>query len=57
MWTPHDEANAEHVRALFQQWGWDARIEVFEVLYPTLKQWFRHFTYAPMRPDSLPGMA
>ena len=36
--APHDKANAEYVRALFQQWGWDARIEVFEVLYPTLKQ-------------------
>ena len=36
--APHDKANAEYVRALFQHWGWDARIEVFEVLYPTLKQ-------------------
>src|SRR6516225_8835192 len=36
--SPHDKANAELVRDLFRQWGWDARIEVFEVLYPTLKQ-------------------
>ncbi len=36
--SPHDEANAEMVRDLFQQWGWDAHIETFEVLYPTLKQ-------------------
>jgi N-acetylated-alpha-linked acidic dipeptidase len=36
--SPHDKANAEFVRDLFKQWGWDARIEVFEVLYPTLKQ-------------------
>jgi N-acetylated-alpha-linked acidic dipeptidase len=35
--APHDKANAELVRDLFKQWGWDARIEVFEVLYPTLK--------------------
>jgi N-acetylated-alpha-linked acidic dipeptidase len=35
--APHDKANAELVRDLFRQWGWDARIEVFEVLYPTLK--------------------
>jgi len=35
--SPHDKANAEYVRDLFKQWGWDARIEVFEVLYPTLK--------------------
>lgn len=36
--SPHDKANAEHVRDLFRQWGWDAQIETFEVLYPTLKQ-------------------
>jgi len=36
--SPHDKANAEFVRDLFKQWGWDAQIEVFEVLYPTLKQ-------------------
>jgi N-acetylated-alpha-linked acidic dipeptidase len=36
--SPHDKANAELVRDLFRQWGWDASIEVFDVLYPTLKQ-------------------
>ncbi|HYX75124.1 MAG TPA: transferrin receptor-like dimerization domain-containing protein [Steroidobacteraceae bacterium] len=36
--SPHDKANAERVRDLFRQWGWDARIEEFRVLYPTLKQ-------------------
>jgi N-acetylated-alpha-linked acidic dipeptidase len=35
--APHDKANAEMVRDLFRQWGWDAQIEVFDVLYPTLK--------------------
>jgi N-acetylated-alpha-linked acidic dipeptidase len=35
--SPHDKANAENVLAMFKQWGWDARIETFEVLYPTLK--------------------
>ena len=35
--SPHDKANADMVLALFQQWGWNARIETFEVLYPTLK--------------------
>src|SRR5580698_10802709 len=35
--SPHDKANAEFVRDLFRQWGWDAQLEVFEVLYPTLK--------------------
>jgi len=33
--SPHDRANAEMQLALFKQWGWDARIEEFEVLYPT----------------------
>ena len=33
--SPHDKANAEMTRDLFKQWGWDARIEQFDVLYPT----------------------
>ena len=33
--SPHDKANAEMVLSLFKQWGWDAKIEEFEVLYPT----------------------
>jgi N-acetylated-alpha-linked acidic dipeptidase len=33
--SPHDKANAEYMQAKFQSWGWDARIETFEVLYPT----------------------
>jgi N-acetylated-alpha-linked acidic dipeptidase len=36
--SPHDKANAEFVRDELRQWGWDAQIEVFYVLYPTLKQ-------------------
>jgi N-acetylated-alpha-linked acidic dipeptidase len=36
--SPHDKANAEAVRDLFAEWGWDAQIETFDVLYPTLKQ-------------------
>jgi N-acetylated-alpha-linked acidic dipeptidase len=36
--TPHDKANAEFVREQMQSWGWDAQIETFEALYPTLKQ-------------------
>jgi N-acetylated-alpha-linked acidic dipeptidase len=35
--SPHNKANAERVRDLFKQWGWDAQIETFEVLYPTLR--------------------
>jgi len=33
--SPHNKANAEMELALFKQWGWDAHIEVFDVLYPT----------------------
>jgi N-acetylated-alpha-linked acidic dipeptidase len=33
--SPHDKANAETMQRLFASWGWDARIETFEVLYPT----------------------
>jgi N-acetylated-alpha-linked acidic dipeptidase len=36
--SPHDKANAEFVRDELRQWGWDAQIEVFYALYPTLKQ-------------------
>ncbi len=35
--SPHDKANAEYVRDLLKQWGWDAQIEEFYPLYPTLK--------------------
>lgn len=33
--SPHDKANAEYELALFREWGWDAHIETFSVLYPT----------------------
>ncbi len=33
--SPHDRANADFELNLFKQWGWDAHIEPFEVLYPT----------------------
>ena len=36
--SPHDKANAEWMLAQFKQWGWDAHIETFDVLYPTPKQ-------------------
>ncbi len=35
--SPHDKANAEYTLAQFKAWGWDAHIEVFNVLYPTPK--------------------
>ena len=33
--APHDKANAEFMLAKFREWGWDAHIETFSVLYPT----------------------
>jgi N-acetylated-alpha-linked acidic dipeptidase len=33
--SPHDKLNAENTLAFFKQWGWDAHIEQFDVLYPT----------------------
>jgi N-acetylated-alpha-linked acidic dipeptidase len=33
--SPHDKANAEFILARFKEWGWDAHIETFHVLYPT----------------------
>jgi N-acetylated-alpha-linked acidic dipeptidase len=35
--SPHDRENAEWMLARFKEWGWDARIETFSVLYPTPK--------------------
>ena len=34
--SPHDKANAEFILRQFRDWGWDAHIERFDVLYPTL---------------------
>ncbi len=36
--APYDKANAEFMLAEFKQWGWDAHIETFNVLYPTPKK-------------------
>ena len=36
--SPHDKANAEFMLTKFRQWGWDAHIETFSVLYPTPKK-------------------
>ena len=36
--APHDKANAEFMLAKFREWGWDAHIETFDVLYPTPKK-------------------
>jgi N-acetylated-alpha-linked acidic dipeptidase len=35
--SPHDKDNADFTLAKFKEWGWDAHIETFYVLYPTPK--------------------
>jgi N-acetylated-alpha-linked acidic dipeptidase len=35
--SPYDKANAEWILAQYKQWGWDAHIEEFQVLFPTPK--------------------
>jgi N-acetylated-alpha-linked acidic dipeptidase len=36
--SPYDKENAEWLLARFKEWGWDARIETFDVLFPTPKE-------------------
>ncbi len=36
--SPHDKANARFLLAQFRKWGWDAHIEVFDVLDPSPKE-------------------
>jgi N-acetylated-alpha-linked acidic dipeptidase len=36
--SAHDKANAEFILREFREWGWDASIERFSVLYPTPRE-------------------
>ena len=36
--SPYDKANAEWILSKFKEFGWDAHIETFEVLFPTPNQ-------------------
>jgi N-acetylated-alpha-linked acidic dipeptidase len=36
--SAHDKANAEFILKKFREWGWDASIEQFSVLYPTPRE-------------------
>jgi N-acetylated-alpha-linked acidic dipeptidase len=36
--SAHDKANAEFIVKKFREWGWDASIEQFSVLYPTPRE-------------------
>ena len=35
--SPYDKQNAEWILSQFHSWGWDAKIEQFQVLFPTPK--------------------
>src|SRR6202789_2701914 len=36
--SPYDKDNAEWMLAKFKEWGWDAKIERYDVLFPTPKE-------------------
>ncbi|HEX5339858.1 MAG TPA: PA domain-containing protein, partial [Gammaproteobacteria bacterium] len=36
--SPHDKVNAEWTLKQFRDWGWDAHIETFHVLFPTPRE-------------------
>jgi N-acetylated-alpha-linked acidic dipeptidase len=36
--SAYDKDNAEWILSKFKEWGWDARIETFDVLFPTPKE-------------------
>lgn len=36
--SPGDKENAEYIRMMLDQWGWDAKIETFYVLFPTPRE-------------------
>ena len=36
--SPYDKDNAEWMLARFREWGWDSKIERFDVLFPTPKE-------------------
>ena len=36
--SPYDKENAEWILAKFKEWGWDAHIESFDVLFPTPRE-------------------
>ena len=35
--SPYDKQNAEWILSQYKEWGWDAHIETFQVLFPTPK--------------------
>lgn len=58
--SPYDEKNSEWLLAQYKNWGWDAHIETFQVLFPTPKERLlelvepTHFV-ATLREPPVPG--
>src|ERR1700690_2160359 len=46
--SPYDKDNAEWILAKYKEWGFDARIESFDVLFPTPKERLLEMT-APVK--------
>jgi N-acetylated-alpha-linked acidic dipeptidase len=65
--SPYDKENAEFLAGLFRSWGYDTRIEEFQVLFPTPKERVleliapQHYTASltepPLAEDSTSGQA
>src|SRR6266853_2945175 len=36
--SPYDKENADWILSRFKEWGWDANMEMFDVLFPTPKE-------------------
>src|SRR5579872_3369056 len=36
--SAYNKENAEWILSKFKEWGWDAKIEIFQVLFPTPKE-------------------
>lgn len=58
--SPHDKANADQILEWFKEWGWDAHIETFSVLYPmpvseTLELVTPHKFSATLQEPPIPG--
>jgi N-acetylated-alpha-linked acidic dipeptidase len=60
--SAHDAANAQFMLEKFREWGWDANIETFNVLYPTPRhvslqmiapvRWSARLAEAPIKADA-----
>ena len=51
--SPYDKDNAEWILSKFKEWGFDAQIETFNVLFPTPKE----RVVEMLQPDQISGQA